>query len=66
VSTRFDRSFVYVVSGDGTARKVYVTTDSVTGQRVAVRGDISKKPVIRNADAVTAGQPVRVIADSRE
>jgi RND family efflux transporter MFP subunit len=66
VSTRADRSFVYVVSGDGTARKVSVTTDSVTGQRVAVRGDISNKPVIRNADAVTAGQPVRVTADSRE
>jgi RND family efflux transporter MFP subunit len=66
VSTRADRSFVYVVSGDGTARKVYVTTDSVTGKRVAVRGDISDRPIIRDADSVSAGESVKITADSRE
>ncbi|PSO45078.1 MAG: hypothetical protein BRC25_03155, partial [Parcubacteria group bacterium SW_6_46_9] len=66
VSTRADRSFVYVVSGDGTARKVSVTTDSVTGQRVAVRGDISDRPIIRDADSVSAGESVKITADSRD
>jgi RND family efflux transporter MFP subunit len=66
VSTQADASYILVVNDDSRVQEVPVTSGSVTGELVAVRGDIPDQPIIANVDTVMPGEVVEITSERRE